>query len=565
MAPLLPVQRHAAARRRQPRPLRRRQCRDVCRRALAADQSEEDRSSSPSASPRSRPAPAGSITVSAGSGFGISTTSKHQDEAWKAIQILTGPDAEQYLASKGRAFAARIATRILVRGGGERRRERRRTASNAALKGAVPYVTTPNWNTVTACSSSTQPLALSGTQSAPTASTRSASSPRSSAGGHGADRRPCPSAMARLDESPFRTPDDRRSAAQDGSVADIGRAPAQPATRVRGRRRRDRSDLGRGCSCSRPPRPAASSWSCRSFASLVLSFTNWQVMGETRFVGLAQLRPALTRRSDLLAGVRRHRVATPSNISSLNIVISLAMAVWIGSLALGPAVVPAGVLPADLHAAGRLARGLAADASRPAASSTGCWPRCGCRCPTSSPIRPMRCRRSSSSRSGRISATTCCCSAPPSNRSRATYLDAAAIDGATAWQRFWRIKLPLISPVAVLRHRADRHHQPAGLRPGLCADPRRPRLRHARRSATRSTRQGFINYRLGYASAIAWMLFAIIMVLTAVQLRLQQQLGALRCLRSRPASRPRGRIGSIVLHVGIVAASPSRSCFRSSG
>ena len=27
-----------------------------------------------------------------------------------------------------------------------------------------------------------------------------------------------------------------------------------------------------------------------------------------------------------------------------------------------------------------------------------------------------------------------------------TYLDAAQIDGATAWQRFWRIKLPLISP-----------------------------------------------------------------------------------------------------------------------
>ena len=28
----------------------------------------------------------------------------------------------------------------------------------------------------------------------------------------------------------------------------------------------------------------------------------------------------------------------------------------------------------------------------------------------------------------------------------ATYLDAAAIDGATPWHRFWRIKLPLISP-----------------------------------------------------------------------------------------------------------------------
>ena len=33
--------------------------------------------------------------------------------------------------------------------------------------------------------------------------------------------------------------------------------------------------------------------------------------------------------------------------------------------------------------------------------------------------------------------------------------------------------------------------------------------------------QGFVTYRLGYASAIAWVLFAIIMALTALQLRLQ--------------------------------------------
>ena len=39
---------------------------------------------------------AGNITLSAGSGFGISITSKHQDEAWKAIQVMTGPDAEKY-------------------------------------------------------------------------------------------------------------------------------------------------------------------------------------------------------------------------------------------------------------------------------------------------------------------------------------------------------------------------------------------------------------------------------------------------------------------------------------
>ena len=48
---------------------------------------------------------AGSISISAGSGFGIATTSKNKDAAWKAMQVMTGPDAEQYLASKQAALS----------------------------------------------------------------------------------------------------------------------------------------------------------------------------------------------------------------------------------------------------------------------------------------------------------------------------------------------------------------------------------------------------------------------------------------------------------------------------
>ena len=36
-------------------------------------------------------------------------------------------------------------------------------------------------------------------------------------------------------------------------------------------------------------------------------------------------------------------------------------------------------------------------------------------------------------------------------------------------------------------------------------------------------RDGFISYNFGYASSVAWILFVIIMVLTAVQLRLQRK------------------------------------------
>ena len=107
---------------------------------------------------------AGSITLSAGSGFGISTTSAHKDEAWKAIQVMTGLEAEQYLAEAGRAFAARkdfqkywydVAAAGVVGA---------REALPAALKTAEPYVTTPNWAVVASLFEQYAPLAFGGTE-----------------------------------------------------------------------------------------------------------------------------------------------------------------------------------------------------------------------------------------------------------------------------------------------------------------------------------------------------------------------------------------------------------------
>lgn len=107
---------------------------------------------------------AGSITLSAGSGFGISTTSAHKDDAWKAIQVMTGPEAEQYLAEAGRAFAARkdfqkywydVAAAGVVGA---------REALPAALKTAEPYVTTPNWAVVASLFEQYAPLAFGGTE-----------------------------------------------------------------------------------------------------------------------------------------------------------------------------------------------------------------------------------------------------------------------------------------------------------------------------------------------------------------------------------------------------------------
>ncbi|MDR9773286.1 sugar ABC transporter substrate-binding protein [Rhizobium hidalgonense] len=86
--------------------------------------------------------------VTAGSGFGISTSSKNKDAAWKAIQVLTSPEALAYLAEGGRALPARtaaqsswyqVAAKDITNGG---------AAIDYSLAHSVPYVITNNWAAV---------------------------------------------------------------------------------------------------------------------------------------------------------------------------------------------------------------------------------------------------------------------------------------------------------------------------------------------------------------------------------------------------------------------------------
>jgi multiple sugar transport system permease protein len=102
------------------------------------------------------------------------------------------------------------------------------------------------------------------------------------------------------------------------------------------------------------------------------------------------------------------------------------------------------------------------------------------------------------------------------------YLDAAAIDGTTAWQRFWLIKLPLISPslffgivlTAITSLQVfDQVYALTRGGPGAATQTLGYKI----------YRDGFISYNFGYASSVAWILFVIIMVLTAIQLRLQRK------------------------------------------
>jgi multiple sugar transport system permease protein len=104
--------------------------------------------------------------------------------------------------------------------------------------------------------------------------------------------------------------------------------------------------------------------------------------------------------------------------------------------------------------------------------------------------------------------------------------EAARLDGASAWRQFWHVTLPMISGVVyftaivntiaslqtfteayTMFYPAGGGDQPKGGGAALFY-------------VVYLFREAFTNLRMGYASALAWLLFLVIMVVTAVQVRL---------------------------------------------
>ncbi|WP_293859095.1 carbohydrate ABC transporter permease [uncultured Alsobacter sp.] len=255
-------------------------------------------------------------------------------------------------------------------------------------------------------------------------------------------------------------------------------------------------------------------------ASLVLSFTNWQVIGTTRFVGFTNYVNLLTI-DPIFWKILRTTLLYTAEYLVLNIVLSLTIAVWISRLAWGKTIfriifflptfmplvgvalvwllilTPGGVFDWMMAGIGLKIPNLVtnADYALQAVVLVSLWSHFGY---------------------NMLLFGAALESVPQS------YLDAAAIDGATAWQQFWRIKLPLISPslffgtVLTAINSLQTFDQVYALThggPGSATTT----LGYAIYS------QGFVTYKLGYASAIAWVLFAIIMMLTALQLHLQKK------------------------------------------
>lgn len=99
--------------------------------------------------------------------------------------------------------------------------------------------------------------------------------------------------------------------------------------------------------------------------------------------------------------------------------------------------------------------------------------------------------------------------------------DAARIDGAGAWHTFWNIKLPLLAPtflfvgVTTMIGYFQLFAEPYVMTQG---GP----LERTYSLVMFMYEQGFRFWRIGFASAIAFVLFLIILAVTTIQLRLQR-------------------------------------------
>lgn len=110
--------------------------------------------------------PAGSQSVTAGSGFGISTSSKNKDAAWLAIQVLTGPEAEEYLGAAGRALPSRTAQQPFWYDVAAKDVAGAREALEYAMAHSKPYPIGLNWNTVENLMDQYIPVLFTGSQDA---------------------------------------------------------------------------------------------------------------------------------------------------------------------------------------------------------------------------------------------------------------------------------------------------------------------------------------------------------------------------------------------------------------
>jgi multiple sugar transport system permease protein len=105
----------------------------------------------------------------------------------------------------------------------------------------------------------------------------------------------------------------------------------------------------------------------------------------------------------------------------------------------------------------------------------------------------------------------------------AVYTEAATVDGANAAQRFFRVTLPLLSPIVFFNLilqliAAFQAFAPAFVVSNGSGGPANSLLFYT----LYLYQQGFGNFHMGYASAMAWVLFVVVALLTGVNFALSR-------------------------------------------
>ena len=88
----------------------------------------------------------GSKTWSDGSGFGVTRNCEHPDEAFKAVSVMVGEEAETYLGDQGRAYPALISTQNSWYEGNKTTDVK--PVMDYSLENSIPYTTVPTWQQV---------------------------------------------------------------------------------------------------------------------------------------------------------------------------------------------------------------------------------------------------------------------------------------------------------------------------------------------------------------------------------------------------------------------------------
>jgi multiple sugar transport system permease protein len=98
-----------------------------------------------------------------------------------------------------------------------------------------------------------------------------------------------------------------------------------------------------------------------------------------------------------------------------------------------------------------------------------------------------------------------------------SYYEAARLDGANAWQRFWSVTFPSLTPVIffngllVIVHSFE-SFTPAYVISGGTGQPADSLLMYT----VYLYQRGFVDYQMGYASALAWVLLVVLGIIAGV-------------------------------------------------